>query len=390
MNSQSKETVLIVCGEHSGDLLGSRLVEEMRKRNPNLEFVGIAGDEMLKHNVRSIAEIETMNVVGFTAIAFKYRYLKSLAGKLVEEAKANHCKFAILIDYPGFNLRLAKMLKAEGLKVVFYVSPQIWAWKYNRVYTIKEVVDLMLVLFPFEKEIYDSHQIPCVYTGHPLTDRIQEKLKIEDPILLEKKDVTICLMPGSRTSEVKKLLTIIFESALRIQKYLKSQNKQVQFLLPNISKRDEDYILNHLRSYQEKNPDFVVHYFFDRSIRCIEAADLVIMSSGTATLEVTYFEKPMVILYKASFITYILAEILLRSEFLGLVNILSGEEVCREFLQYKGKPINVYRETVKILEDQEYRNNMVEKLKKVKKSLNLYNASEKAATSILEWFTSQS
>lgn len=379
-----KETVLIVCGEHSGDLLGAKLIQELRKIQNDLEFFGIAGEEMLKENVQTIANIEEMNVVGFTGIALKYKFLKNLARKLVEKAKKSNCQYAILIDYPGFNLRLAKMLKTEGIRVVFYVSPQIWAWKYNRVYTIKEVVDLMLVLFPFEKEIYDSHNIPCVYTGHPVIERMQAKLETEKPLQIIKSDCTICIMPGSRTGEIKRLLPIILETISKVHSYFRSKGKKVKFLLPNISKRDESFILTNVEKYKGRE-QIDIEYHFDRSARCIDISDMVILSSGTATLEVAFFEKPMVILYKASFITYILAEIILKSKVLGLVNILSGEIICKEFLQYKAKPNKVFEECISIIENDKYRETMVEKIKNVKNTLSKFKASEKAAKSIFHW-----
>ena len=160
----------------------------------------------------------------------------------------------------------------------------------------------MLVLFPFEKAIYDEYNIKCEFVNHPLSSRMKEKIQIEKPIQIEKGITTICLMPGSRTGEITKLLPPMLESAVLIQK-MQSQNKRVQFILPNINKSQEAFILETLNS-AEKNLNIKVKYFFDNSAKCLEASDLVILSSGTATLEVTYFEKPMIIVYKFGFITY--------------------------------------------------------------------------------------
>ncbi|MCX8000826.1 MAG: lipid-A-disaccharide synthase, partial [Leptospiraceae bacterium] len=161
--------VLVIAGEHSGDNLGGSLLAELSKYK-EFYFFGIGGEKMKKAGLKSIVEIEELTVVGLVAAVFKYRKLKKLAHNVIQLVKERNCKHAILIDYPGFNLRLAEMLKKEipNIKIVFYVSPQIWAWKYERIYKIKELVDLMLLLFPFEKEIYDKHEIPNEFVGHPI------------------------------------------------------------------------------------------------------------------------------------------------------------------------------------------------------------------------------
>ncbi|MCB1157327.1 MAG: lipid-A-disaccharide synthase, partial [Leptospiraceae bacterium] len=201
--------ILLVAGEHSGDLLGGDLLKYLKKEIPNLSFEGIGGDEMLKEGLHSITDIESMNVVGLSGIVSKYKYLKSLARQLVEICKKENIRYAILIDYPGFNLRLTKMLRAEGIEVAFFVSPQIWAWRFKRVFFIRDNISLMLTLFEFEKDIYLKYGVNAEFVGHPLVQRLEDKLKEYPPLNIEKNKRYITLMPGSRTTEIKKHLPIL-------------------------------------------------------------------------------------------------------------------------------------------------------------------------------------
>ena len=192
--------------------------------------------------------------------------------------------YAILIDYPGFNLHLAEKLREKGIKIIFYVSPQIWAWRFKRIFKIRDCVDLMLVLFPFEKKIYDEYNVNSEFVGHPLCTRMKEKVETEKPISIKKDIITICLMPGSRSGEITRLLDPLLDSAVKIKKEFDSQKKDVQFILPNINKSQEEYILEKLKLAKEEW-NLRVEYFFDNTAKCLEACDLVILSSGTATLE---------------------------------------------------------------------------------------------------------
>ncbi|HMV46111.1 MAG TPA: lipid-A-disaccharide synthase, partial [Leptospiraceae bacterium] len=292
-----EEKILIVCGEPSGDLLGADLMVELRNTKGNFSFTGIGGLEMGKLGFTSLYDIEDLSVMGFTGIFKSYFKLKKIAKNLVEKAIIENVHYAVLIDYPGFNLYLAERLREKGIKVIFYVSPQIWAWRFKRIFKIKKFVNLMLVLFPFEKKIYDEYGVKCEFVGHPLRNRMEEKMKSEKPVQIDKGITTICLMPGSRGVEIDRLLDPILDGAVLIWERYKNLNKKVQFILPNINQSKELLIQEKLKSLKdEKGID--IQYFFDRSAKSIEASDLVILSSGTATLEVTFFEKPMIILYK--------------------------------------------------------------------------------------------
>lgn len=377
------EKILIVCGEPSGDLLGSNLIEEFNKTKGKFSFFGIGGSEMVKTGFTSLHDIESLSVIGFTGILTKYFPLKKIAKNLVEKAVENNVRYAILIDYPGFNLHLAEKLREKGIKIIFYVSPQIWAWRFKRIFRIRDCVDLMLVLFPFEKKIYDEYNVRCEFVGHPLCSRMEEKIKTEKPIQIDKKITTICLMPGSRSGEITRLVDPLLKSAALIQKEMDSKNQKVQFILPNINQKQESFILEKIKQLKELT-NIKIEYFFDNSAKCLEASDLVILSSGTATLEVAYFEKPMVIIYKMSYISFQIGLRLVTTKHVGLVNILAGEGICKEFLQNDANAENIFTESMNILNDHQYRQTMISRIKEVKASLGDGNAGKKATEAILK------
>lgn len=379
----ANEKILIVCGEPSGDLLGADLMKELLNTGSNFTFTGIGGLEMGKSGFTSLYDIESLSVMGFTGILTRYFELKRIVKNLVEKAIEQNVHYAVLIDYPGFNLYLAERLREKGIKVIFYVSPQIWAWRFKRIYKIKEFVNLMLVLFPFEKKIYDEYSVKCEFVGHPLKTRMIEKINTEKSINIEKGITTICLMPGSRGVEIDRLLDPILESAILINNRMHLIGKKVQFILPNINKSKESLILEKLEKIKtEKKLD--IKYFFDSSAKCIEASDLVILSSGTATLEVTFFEKPMIILYKVGFFTYNIGRRIVSAKFFGLPNVLSERIICKEYLQKEVTPETIFTEAKQILENDPYRNEMIENIRKVKQSLGDGHAGKNAAKAILK------
>ncbi len=378
--SDSAEPVLIVAGEHSGDLLGGDVMRAL-SRNGIKQFFGTGGESMKSAGCDLIMDVDAMAVMGFVEAIKNYSRLKKLALRLIEEAKARGTKTAILIDYPGFNLKLAGWLKEAGIRVVFLVSPQLWAWHYGRIDKIKKNVDLMLVLFEFEKRIYDSAAIPCECIGHPMIRRIPEQLAREQPVAL-KRGKTITLMPGSRRSEIRGLLPAILGAA----RILKSHFPGLRFLLPNINMELEGWIQEQIKEY----PELKIEYMRDRSLRALEACDLVLVASGTATLETAYFLRPMVIVYKTSWVNIVLASLLMRTKYVGLVNILSRRPAALELLQTEVTPENIAREAARLLDDDAYRRGIVAELEYIKKSLGSGNPAEKAARAIAAFVRSPS
>lgn len=384
----SVDKFLIVSGEPSGDLLGGGLMAHLQKLHPGTRFYGIGGEKMQECGLDSLADIESMTVIGLTGIVKKYRYLKSLARQLVETAQQQQIQYAILIDYPGFNLRLAEMLHQIGVKNIFYVSPQIWAWRFKRIYQIKRIIGLMLPLFSFEEKLYTDHGVHAKWVGHPLVPRLAEKLANASQINFPKEKTIICLMPGSRTSEITRLHHLLLQTAALIQETLPEQ--EFHFVIPGISNKNEEFILTTLQQFQQQNQQISIEYIFDKSIECISQSELVILASGTATLEVAALGKPMIITYTTGYLTYRVGMAVKKTKHIGMVNILAGDKtICRELLQKEARKELLCAEAVKILTDQKYRQKMIAELAEVKALLGDSDPSQKAAQLILEWTQKQ-
>ncbi|EOQ88277.1 lipid-A-disaccharide synthase [Leptospira yanagawae serovar Saopaulo str. Sao Paulo = ATCC 700523] len=385
--SNAKKNILVIAGEHSGDLIGSDLLQELSTMEPDYHYYGIGGEGMIQNGLESLEEMEHLSVIGFSEAIKKYSYLKKVFYRVLEETTQRPTQLAILIDYPGFNLRLAKELKKRGIQTVFYVSPQIWAWKFKRIYFIKEHIALMLTLFRFEEEIYHEYGVNAKFVGHPITKRIPEKLK-KEPVIPEKlpdshHGYTVGLLPGSRKGEIHRLVDPILGTAVLLHEQCKLEKKKVVFLLPNINQKEESFLLEKISAVKQIHPDLQIHYLWNSSLRVMEASDLLLIASGTATLEGLYFETPMVILYKVSLFTYFLGSLLIKSKFIGLANILCGQEVCREITQNECRPEYILQEAWKILSNVKLRNKIKGILREAKeRELGTMNASKKAAKEI--------
>lgn len=387
--------VCVIAGEHSGDLLGGDLLREIQKISSSTKFFGIGGEEMISQGLESIESLENLSVIGFSEILKKYGFLKKLMERLVQEILKRKTQFVILIDYPGFNLRLAERLQSHDIKVIFYVSPQIWAWKFKRIFHIRENVNLMLTLFQFEEELYRDYGVNAHFVGHPLPKRIQESLKLENPLPItiskdNRKELIVGLLPGSRKQEIHNLIDILLNSAIVIQNhFLKKKNPQeVVFLIPNINSHQEDYIKEKIAKKLKSKPNLKIYYSFQSSSQVMEVSDVLLLASGTATLEGVYWEKPMVVLYKVSLFTYFLGSLLIRTQNIGLVNILAGKEICRELIQTECRPSLIAEEAIAILEDKKYRKKITDQIIEVKqRELNIPNGARLAAKKIIEYVT---
>jgi len=392
---KSKDSIFILAGEHSGDILGAELLHILNRYLPDTHFYGVGGSAMVEEGLECIEDIENLSVIGFFEILKKYSFLKKLLERMIQEILNRGTKVVILIDYPGFNLRLAERLKKHDIKVIFYVSPQIWAWKFNRIYHIRKNIDLMLTLFQFEEDLYRKYGVNAFFVGHPISKRIRDSKKEESPIKIDKTILEnrhiIGLLPGSRGQEIKKLTVPLLSSASKIvDHYAKDKKaKKFLFLLPNINTKYENFILEQIAIFKKKNPNLMIQYAFNSSLQVMEQSEILLIASGTATLEATYFAKPMVIVYKVSMLTYIIGSLLLRTKNVGLVNILAGEEVCRELLQAECNGDYISEETIRILDDTKYRKKISDKVLAVKtRELQESDGSHNAAKTIMNYLRS--
>jgi lipid-A-disaccharide synthase len=365
---------MIVAGEASGDMRAAGLAHALKKLDPTLRLTGIGGEFMRQAGVECFTDITELAVIGIAEVVKNLSRIKKVFCQTLKQIDATHPDCVILVDYPGFNMRLGSEIKKRGLKVIYYISPQVWAWREKRVLKIKKFVDRMIVLFPFEKNIYSKYGMKVDYVGHPLVDEIivdknqAEVLKI---IGLSTSKTTIGLMPGSRIKEVERHLRPMLEAAQLLFK----KNQERQFILLKSSSislkliEDELFLYKHLPLKIYDGPTY----------DGINAMDAVIVASGTATLEAALLKKPMVIIYKTSWLTYCFAKALIKIPYIGLVNIVAGKKVAEELIQNNANALNI----ANAMEAALHNPHIIEELAAIKTSLGEPGASLRAAQVVL-------
>lgn len=329
----------------SGDLLGAGLVKEFAAINPDVKFYGFGGDRMSSAGVELIRHIKQLAIIGIWEAVKKYSYIKNIQNDLLRVIKERKPAMAILVDYPGFNLNLAPKLKAMGITVFYYVSPQIWAWGAGRVKKIKRNVDLMAVLFDFEKDIYDKEGVPAVWVGHPMLDDIvigSRESAFRENNDLEDRDIIIGLFPGSRQSELNRLLPDMLKAISILQ-------RRYPTIRPLIAKADslDESSYQEIFNQERLSAPFCKSTNYD----LMAHSKLCLVCSGTATLECGVIGTPLLVLYKTSFLTYIIARWLVKIKHIGLVNIISRRSIAPELIQNQCNPQNIANHVVVFLEN---------------------------------------
>ncbi len=358
-------SILIVAGEASGDSHGAHLVKHILNHSPDIQFFAMGGSKLSNAGAHLIVDAKELAVVGFLEVLSKLKKIRSAYNKLILAVKKLPPDIVILIDYPGFNLRLAKAIKKLNptIKIIYYISPQLWAWRYQRIQTIKQYIDMMAVIFPFEVAIYEREKIPVKFVGNPLVDQVKTSLlpsSIRQFFGLDHQNPIIGLMPGSRQNEIKHILPTMLEAAF----LLKQQSPEIEFILPlapTINEKD-------LKPYLEKLP-FTIKLTQEFIYDAISICEAVIVTSGTATLEVALLNKPMVIIYKSSRISIAIAKLLVKVKHIGLCNIVAQKQVVKELIQDEASPENIMAEVGRLLRDSSYREQVIIALKKVSEKL---------------------
>jgi lipid-A-disaccharide synthase len=375
MPSADSPSLLIVAAEASSSLYALRLLQHWRRSGTAVASFGIGSRAMEAEEFEIIGRAEEMAVVGIQEVLTRYREIRQVFLRLVDEAKKRKPKLALLLDYPDFNLRLAKELKAAGIPVVYYVSPQVWAWRQSRVKLIRAYVDQMLVLFPFEKEFYDAHGVEADFVGHPLIDELAELPELQDRRALrsqyglQESDTVLALMPGSRHSEVKHNLPVQLETARRL---LTSEPDLTLILLVAPTLTEEDLPID--------RADLPLRLIRDEPFTMISLADVVLCASGTATLMAGLAERPMVIMYRMNLLTALIAWAFVgRPKHFGLVNLVLDERVAPEFLQYEATPHALCNALLPLVRSEEERRKMRSKLSKARRRLGQRGATERVA-----------
>jgi lipid-A-disaccharide synthase len=373
-----RKLVMMVAGEPSGDLHGANLIRDLKKLDDSLDFVGAGGKRMKEAGLKGITNMEELAVVGFKEVFGKICTLRKTFRFLSEIMRDEKPDCFIPIDYPGFNLRMAKVAKEENIPVFYYISPQIWAWGKNRVEKIKKYVDKMLVILPFEEEFYSQYGVKVAFVGHPLLDIVKPRFKKENAFSFfnfNPSKMLIGILPGSRWEEVKLSLPTMVDAC----KIIYGNIPDVQFgvlVSENIDVKRTESMLD------RKNPQFKLVQ--DKNYAFMNICDLLLVNSGTATLEAAILGKPMIVIYKLSFFSWLLGKMLIKVPNFGLVNIVAGGKIVPEFLQFGASPAKIAREALSILTNQNRMGTIRENLFEVKKKLDREGASERAARAILE------
>lgn len=370
--------LLISCGEPSGEFYGAELVAELRRRVPDLEAFGLGGDRLVSEDVRLLAHLKDLAVVGLVEVLSHLRRLKGLFDSVVDEAARVRPDVAILIDYPDFNLRLARKLKQLGIPVVYYVSPQLWAWRRGRIKDVKRDVAKMLVIFPFEEKIYRDSLVPVAFVGHPLIDHVtppSDRGAVARRLGLDPERPVIALLPGSRNKEVAFNLPPVL-GAVGI---LRKVRPELQFVLAAAS---------HLRPDAFRDAaslDVTILEGVTRDV--LSAARVAIVASGTATVETALTGTPMVVVYRLSGLTYALGKPLVNLPNYAMVNLIAGKTVVPELIQKDLTPERVAAETLRLLDDGGPRATMLRDLEAVRAKLGGGGATAAAADQVMEFFT---
>jgi len=375
MTDKNKKNILVIAGEVSGDLIGASLIKELKKTDPTLMFYGIGGDKMLAEGMEVSLHTKQMAFLGFVEVIKHLPFIKKVQKKLIELVKSKNIKNVVLIDYPGFNLSIAKKLKVLGVKIIYYVSPQLWAWGSGRIKKVRELVDKMLVVFPFEEKMYKDNNVNVQFVGHPLVERINnhEFLLYQDlcsKFQIDKEKNILLVMPGSRENEVKKIFPQTIKAAGRI-----ASEFDMQIVVSCSSNLSEELFTS---------CSDVVDFKLIKGFTCdlMKHAKFGIIKSGTSTLEAGYFTLPMLIVYKTNYLTYMVVKELIKVDSIGMVNILLEEKIIPELIQNRLTEDSVYEESKKILSNSSEYEKIKIKLSEVKNKLAGETASVSAAKSI--------
>jgi lipid-A-disaccharide synthase len=371
--------VCIIAGEASGDLHGASLVKALREEGESIHFLGLGGP-LLKALEVEMVYPPPLNVVGFTEVFFKISHLFKAYEKVKKVLRREKPDLLILIDYPDMNLRLAKIAHEAGVPVLFYISPQVWAWRSGRVKTIARFVDRMAVILPFEVAFYQAHGVTVEFVGHPLLDRLQAKnsegsVYGAEPLPdLSEKERIIGLLPGSRPTEVKSILPVLMETAILLsQRY----DSDVRFVLPVANTLDSDIIRDQIRPYQDRGVS--IDLSTGDSLKTLRRCHQAIVASGTVTLEAAILGLPIQIVYKVSPVNYWIARHLIDIPFVGLVNWVAGEKIIPEYIQDEALPESIMEGAEKYIEDRDFTRKVREKLFEVRRRLGGPGASLKVA-----------
>jgi len=372
--------IMIIAGEASGDKHAAEAVKAIHAKDKDILIEGIAGPQMREAGVKALVNAETIAIMGFVEVLKHFRVIIRTYKTIKKALIKNKPDLIILVDYPGFNLKIAQLAKKLNIKVLYYISPQIWAWKKGRITKIKETVDYMAVTFPFEVELYEKAGVPVSYVGSPLleelpTDLTKEKARGKLNLAQDKR--VLGILPGSRQIEINRILPEMLKTAELLYK----KDPALQFVLPVASMLSE-------KDLEKLNTKKLPINFVDDFYSAIVASDAVMSTSGTATLETALLGAPLIIVYKMNPATFQMIKRIIKIDTIGLCNIVAGEKVAEEFIQHQANAKAMASQLDRLLYDEAYHQAICSKLAGLRGKLHTEShASEELAKIVFQFFS---
>lgn len=379
MNKLTGKKILIIGGEASGDKHGALLIKALKEIEPDLEVCGMGGPGMINAGLKGL-DSTSISVMGIVEVIARYGDIKKAFNKLLEMLDSDDTiKGVVLIDYPEFNLRFAKEVKKRNIPVIYYVSPQVWAWREHRKYKIAKLVTKMLVILPFEEDLYSDVGLDTEFVGHPLAEEVKcsySKDEARKRLGVDGDKSVVALLPGSRIGEISRILPKMLEGAIEFEK----NNKGTVYLIPKAEGIDFEVFENFIAG-----SDADIRLVEKDYYTALRASDAALVTSGTATLEMAIMGVPMAICYKVNALTYAIGKMLVRVKYIGLPNIIAGKGIVKEFIQGDLNKKNISDELNKLLKDEPY----IKEIKKEIEAVGLKltekgNSAERAANAIIK------
>lgn len=374
MSQNTPLKLIFSAGEASGDQHAANMFMELKKKQADILGLGMGGSKMAQAGIDIRYDSSAIAVIGVIEVLKHYGEISNALKLMQQLIRDEQPDLLVCVDYKEFNFKLARFAKQLGIKVLFYVSPQVWAWRPGRVKQYGKVIDMMAVIFPFETAYYEAENVPVRYVGHPSVDKVQPQFSKAQDLqrfgLIENMPV-VGLLPGSRSNEIKRLLPVMLAAAEKLT--------AVQFILPQADSVTDELLENYLRPSRLK-----ITVVKNQAYDVIQCCDAVMTTSGTATLEVALLGVPMVICYKLAPVTYWLGRLLVKTPFIGLPNIILGKSFIKEFIQHEANPENLAAELKRFLSDKNYSDSMRADLKLVKQRLGQGGGSKNMAILALE------
>ncbi len=371
------KSLLVIAGEDSGDMHAADVIRALKEKRPDLTFWGIGGDKLRAEGMELLHHTREMDVLGFVEVFKRYPFFKRTFNEVLAEADQRKPDAALLVDYPGFNLRLAAELKNRGIKVLYYVCPQVWAWNRGRIPKMAKIIDRLMVIFPFEVEVFKGVDLKVDFVGHPMVDELREfRAKDPEPLPWNGKN-KIALLPGSRKQEITYILPGLLEAA----QVLEQSRPDVSFLIPVPERRLAlaESILQKVGK-APRNISIVT----GRAREVLKQAAAAFVASGTATLEAALLRCPTILVYRTSWFNYLLGRVLIRIPWLGIANIVSGREIMPERIQHHMTTIKLVAAIDPLMNDTPVRSAMIENFQALEKMLGAGGPAIRVASIIAE------